>query len=213
MPKIGVADLAGKKYHRLIVIRFSHAIRNPSRSYFWVVKCECGIEKVMNACAFKSGKAKSCGCLNRELVKYMGITHGLSKEYKREYGSWQSMKQRCNNRNTKQYKDYGGRGIGYPKRWENFEVFVEDMGHCPKGKTLERKKNNRNYSKENCVWATRIEQQNNRRTNVWITWKGETKTITQWARYLGLNDRSFRNRIKRNMPLERAMTPYKLIAA
>lgn len=81
------------------------------------------------------------------------------------YNSWDCMKQRCKNPNNKAYKNYGGRGITYDKRWEDFENFIKDMGVRPKGKTLERIDVNKNYCKENCKWATRLEQQHNMRVH------------------------------------------------
>ena len=80
-----------------------------------------------------------------------------------EYNSWHSMKQRCNNKNLKQYNDYGGRGINYDNSWAKFSNFIKDMGLKP-GVTysLARVDNNLGYSKDNCVWATKSEQSENR---------------------------------------------------
>lgn len=80
-----------------------------------------------------------------------------------EYNSWESMMQRCYNSNHKQYKNYGGRGIKVQKSWHEFENFYRDMGKRPKGKTLDRKNPNKNYSKGNCIWADLREQARNRR--------------------------------------------------
>lgn len=74
------------------------------------------------------------------------------------------MKQRCNNPNCDAYKNYGGRGITYPESWEKFKGFLEDMGIRPEGMTLDRIDNEKNYSKENCRWATDEQQSQNRRT-------------------------------------------------
>jgi hypothetical protein len=80
------------------------------------------------------------------------------------YRSWQGMKSRCNNPNHKSYKDYGGRGITYDPKWETFKGFFEDMGERPEGKTLDRfSDKDGNYCKNNCRWATREEQANNKR--------------------------------------------------
>jgi hypothetical protein len=81
------------------------------------------------------------------------------------YNSWANMKQRCNNPHNHKYKDYGGKGITYDPRWELFINFLEDMGERPKGTTLDRYPNKTgDYCKDNCRWATPIEQARNTKT-------------------------------------------------
>lgn len=81
----------------------------------------------------------------------------------RTYVSWDAMLQRCTNVKHHKWKDYGGRGIRVCRRWHKFENFLADMGERPVGKTLDRKNNDGNYCKGNCRWATRSEQQRNKR--------------------------------------------------
>lgn len=104
----------------------------------------------------------------------------------REYHSWASMKQRCNNPKDKRFSFYGGRGIGYCDRWESFENFLEDMGSRPNGFTLDRIDNNKGYSKGNCRWADIKTQMNNTSRNKFYVIDGVEKTLSQWAETLNL---------------------------
>lgn len=128
-------------------------------------------------------------------------TKKLPEKFKREYESWSRMKQRCNNPKTPGYKYYGGKGISYPDRWSSFEEFLRDMGPRPQGTTLDRIDVNKNYSKENCRWATYKEQANNRNNNV--TYKG--KTISEWCILLDLNRATVFTRLHRGWSKEEAL--------
>lgn len=97
------------------------------------------------------------------------------------------MKNRCMNSNDVFYSRYGGRGIRVCDRWLDYSLFLEDMGRKPSNKhTLDRIDNNGDYEPSNCRWATAIEQANNKRNTRFITYKGRTKTIANWAREMGI---------------------------
>ena len=109
------------------------------------------------------------------------------KNYRGIYNSWNGMLRRCYNPKSPYYKDYGGRGIRVSEEWKKFDIFLQEMlPTWKKGLTLERTDNNGNYCKENCRWATREEQANNRRSSKFILYKGEVKTLTSWIKLLGL---------------------------
>lgn len=142
-----------------------------------------------------------------ELIKgiQMPIKHGL--EGTPTYRSWRAMKTRCLNSNQKCFKNHGARGISICEKWMDFAGFVSDMGIRPEGTTLERKDNSLGYCKDNCKWATRTEQNRNKRTNVWFTIDGVTRCVAEWASIHGINKDTLGSRIKSGWDLEDLFTP------
>lgn len=171
-------NIIGQKFNRLTVIA-----RIPNH---WLCKCECGNEIKTSITHLRNGKVKSCGCLNKERILKHG--HTKNKKVSPEWQSWRTMRSRCYRTKDCSYKNYGGRGITVCDRWKNsFENFLEDMGKCPENCTLDRIDSNKNYEPENCRWATGIQQGNNRRNNTRIIHNGISKTITEWAREMGVS--------------------------
>ncbi len=105
--------------------------------------------------------------------------HGLSSSP--TYQTWQNMIQRCNNPNSPNYKNYGGRGITVCSEWTDFTRFLRDMGEKPSGYSIERKNNNVGYCPENCIWASKKDQANNRRGNIYVQVNGVRYTVAQFA--------------------------------
>lgn len=99
------------------------------------------------------------------------------------YVVWASMKQRCSNPKTINFRDYGGRGITVCQRWrESFENFFADMGVRPAGMQLDRYPNkDGNYEPGNCRWITPKANARNRRNNRLLTYRGETRPMAEWA--------------------------------
>jgi len=175
-------DISGNKYNRLTAIRISH--RNKHGFVMWECSCECGNLISVASMDLRSGHTKSCGCLKIELLKKRVTKHGSSKT--QIYEVWSAMIARCHSENNKSYKHYGGRGIEVCREWrDSFEKFSIDMGNRPMGMTIERKDNNVGYNKDNCIWAKRLDQANNMRSNLMVVCELGIFTLAQFSRNLG----------------------------
>lgn len=120
--------------------------------------------------------------------------HGLSKT--KFYRSWLHMRERCNKPQTKNYNDYGGRGIKVCPEWESFDNFYKDMyPSYEETLSLDRTDVNGNYELKNCRWIPFELQNANRRNNRVIEYMGEKKTIAEWSRHLGINRTTLRMRL------------------
>jgi len=177
--------------------------------------CECGCGQRTKKATYTKPKR---GIKKGEYLRFVrghqfrgfkyALKHGMKDT--RTYQAWVGMKNRCLNKNNKNYADYGGRGITVCERWLTFENFYADMGNAPLGLTLDRYPNNdRNYEPGNCRWATRKEQSNNQRvskTAKLITYQGETLPLAQWAKRFGINKETINSRLSRGWTIERAFT-------
>ncbi len=184
-------DITGERYGQLIVICRASAAGERLK---WKCKCECGAQKTINGSAIKSGKTTSCGCAFTERAGKMNFRHGKYKS--RAYSVWEGIIQRCNNQKSTAYENYGARGISVCPEWSQFQQFYKDMGDPSENTTIERNNNNLGYSKENCRWATRPEQDRNRRTSINITIEKETLCVAQWAARIGVSKGTIYSRIK-----------------
>lgn len=166
MPR-AAANITGQRFGRLVVV--ARAGSRGDRAA-WACRCDCGSETSVTGVNLRSGSTHSCGCLNRqrasERMTARLTRHGHAPAGKPSgtYNSWTTMRARCTRPSITHFKDYGGRGITVCDRWLNsFDNFLADMGERPPGLTLERNDNDGNYELSNCRWATRSEQQLNRR--------------------------------------------------
>jgi hypothetical protein len=200
--------LTGKQFGRLTAQKY---IFTKKKQRYWLCACICGQEKTVKGSDLTSGTVKSCGCLYQDLMHHFSHT--------RFYTIWHSIKNRVLNKNSKDFKQYAGRGIEISEKWLKFEGFKDDMyesyqKHCEefgeKNTSIDRINNNGNYCKENCRWATRQMQANNRRTNHLISHQGVTLTISEWSRKINVSKRSLKSRINLGWSAEEALnTPIK----
>lgn len=199
-----ITDLTGKTYARLTVISYSHT--KPGGKVHWVCKCSCGKTTIVRSDQLKDGNTTSCGCRQKETL-LLRETHSEAFKGKKthEYRAYHNMKARCLNKNHKHYHNYGGRGIIICDRWlESYANFLTDVGRAPGDDfSLDRINNDLNYEPGNCKWSTFSEQQNNKRTCRYLTFFGERKTLTQWAKTCGIDPRTLHYRAVNNWPCDR----------
>lgn len=200
-----VRDITGLKVNRITVLRLHSVNLRPGtgkRIAFWQCVCDCGTKFVVRAhCLTKSNPQKSCGCWlgdkNKERATHGMVGHPM-------YQIWSGMKARCadikNNR-------YGGRGIKVCPEWMEFDSFYRDMREgFSDGLTIERRNNDGDYCKSNCVWATPKTQARNRRTTRLLTAAGVTMPLCEWAEAFGINRSSINSRLKYGWTPERAVS-------
>lgn len=188
-------DLVGQRFGRLLVIAL-HGLKPRVR---WACACDCGRSTTGTTTHLRSGHKQSCGCLAVELTtarNSAGARHGMSSSP--EYQAWRSMLKRCYVPTTHAFGRYGGRGIEVCQAWQDsFEAFFADMGPRPSAAhSLDRERNGEGYKPGNVRWATDVQQNNNRRSNVTACIDGEVLTAAQIAERFGLNHGTVIYRIK-----------------
>lgn len=197
-------DLTGVTFGRLTAVKYKGI--DKYKSSLWECSCSCGGSVITTITRLRTGRTKSCGCLTKERLAKLGVTHGMSKSL--TYSRWSGMVERCTCHRTAGYERYGGAGITVCKRWEDFTAFLADMGECPsKEYTLDRIDNTKGYHKDNCRWATWKEQARNRTTTIYLTFKGIRKSMSEWAEITKIKHDTLYQRIKHfEWTVEEALT-------
>lgn len=197
----------GQEFQRLTVLSYSHSRPGTKETiHYWLFRCRCGTEKPAQAKLVVLGYIESCGCYHAELRSQTKHGHAVNGKATSEYTAWAHMLQRTQNPKCAEYKDYGARGITVCERWKVAANFLQDMGPKPTPHhSLERKENNGNYDPGNCVWATRLEQNRNKRTSRHVTWQRRTQVIEDWASEMGMTPQALNRRLRR-WSVARAMT-------
>lgn len=207
-------DVIGQRFGRLVVLKdLSPRINTSGRKRAMVLcKCDCGNEIAVMKESVTGGTTKSCGCLQKERAAEVQTVHGGASS--RLYNVWAAMLRRCENSNSGDYHNYGGRGIKVCEEWHRFENFREwglangydeesKRGQC----TIDRIDNNAGYCPQNCRWVDTATQNNNKRSTHFLTYNGETHSITEWAKTAGINREALNARInKYKWPTEKALT-------
>lgn len=193
-------DITGQKFGRLSVVRRSERVY--AGGVLWDCVCECGGTATTTSSRLNTGLAKSCGCLARE----KNTVHGKCKT--KEYLVWQQMRERCNNPKKGSFQRYGARGIKVCPEWDHaggFVPFLEHLGACPEGHTLDRIDNDKGYEPGNVRWTDNATQYRNRRQTVWITIGEETLCRKDWCSRYGMDEATVAARLTRGWSAERAI--------
>ena len=195
-------DLTGRQFNRWHVD--APAPDRNGLEYYYCT-CSCGTRRIVNKKNLLSGVSKSCGCYKKERASKSKYSH----KNKRLYSIWKNIKTRCNNKNTARYKDYGARGIYICDEWANdFELFqqwAENNGYNDL-LSIDRINNSDGYNPTNCRWVTLTEQQRNKTNNHLLEYKGEVKTISEWAEICHISPKLIEKRINvYHWPIDRAL--------
>lgn len=198
-------DITGQKFGRLTAI---NRAPNSGDRVKWLFKCDCGNQIITDGASAKTGKTRSCGCLNNEMRIKTNTKHGLSS--KRIYGIYKSMIQRCHNSSNKKFKIYGGRGIKVCDEWLNdrmtFFEWAFKNGYND-DLTIDRVNGDKGYAPDNCKWATYAEQNRNTTQNFHVMIDGKDKILTDLAKEVGVDRGTLFYRIKKA-----GMTPEEAIS-
>ena len=204
----GLGLRAGDVFGELTLLGLEHVMtRNGRVRAHWRCRCSCGNEMLVDSGNLRSGNSTRCPDCAAVRRGFARVTHGHTRGRRKSnaYAVWTTMWNRCTSENNKRYEDYGGRGIMVDPAWKSFEQFLTDMGDPGEGMQLDRKDNDKGYSKENCVWSTRSQQGRNKRNNIMLTYQGRTQLMIEWCEELGLKYDTVKRRLYQGWSTEEAL--------
>lgn len=192
-------DLTGQRFGRLVVV--SYAGLDKQNNALWSCACDCGNTKVAMSKSLRSGMTISCGCARK------GINSTHRQSGTRLYQIWNGMHQRTKNPNVERYANYGGRGIKVCQEWERFEPFLDwaFANGYQDDLTIDRIDVNGDYTPENCRWVSAKQQSRNTRRNHRYTYRGQSKTMGEWAEQFKIKPYTLKYRLKSGWSIEKAL--------
>lgn len=194
-----IIDRTGMIFGEWKILSF---IERKSAMNYWLCRCSCGTTKAVSYGTLANGRSSSCGCKAiKKRVKKL-TKHGMSGTS--TYKSWHAMIQRTQGKGG--HEAYVDKKISVCDEWLLFKNFIADMGLRPDGMSIDRIDNTKGYSKNNCRWATQVQQANNKETNVFIDCFGEKMTITQASRHYNIPISCLRHRLRKGMSVSDALT-------
>ena len=182
-------DLTGKRFGKLLVIKETGI--DKWGSVLWECKCDCGNMYIARSGKLVQGRTTNCGCYTSELRSKSATKHGLLKHgiKPRTFIVWNGIKARCLNKNSKSYKNYGARGITICDEWlcyENFHNWALRNGYKD-NLSIDRIDNSKGYNPDNCQWIPWKENLMKQRRYILLTVNGETKTLSEWGRFVSVS--------------------------
>jgi len=203
-------DLTNQKFGNLTAIK----IAKRNNGAFWLCVCDCGNQNIVRASYLRNGQIKSCGCKQKQqallnLQNRQRRLYWIDTEIRRSlHQMYQNMVRRCYSPENNRYDNYGGRGIRVCDEWigaqgrERFYRWAIANGY-EKNLQIDRINVDDDYSEINCRFVNRTAQANNKTNNKVIIWRGESKTMAEWAREFNISYAAMQHRVARNWPMER----------
>ena len=203
--------MIGKRFGRLLVIGFAYS----KNAAYWDCACDCGGRNTVRAALLRNGTVASCGCGSLEAARANLKASAIKSRSKywphtRTFkDTRRNMIRRCHDPRDRRYGDYGARGIRVCADWRSSPSSFYDwliLNGWQPGLSVERVNVHGGYCPENCILIPLERQASNTRRNHFVEWNGERKTVSDWARTIGVEVGALQHRFTRGWPVERAMS-------
>ena len=209
--RLDLPSFIGKKYSRLTILGYGKPVLGTDgyNAPVCVCKCDCGVILNIRLASVIHENTKSCGCYKMEVLS-LNKRHGLS--HTKLFRRWTGMWYRCDKHGSQSYHYYGGRGIRVCDEWASFEAFRDwsFANGYDEGLQLDRINNNKGYGPDNCRWVTSAQNNLNKRNTVFLIFKGEKKTISEWAKITGIPESTLRRRRLAGLSAKKILSPVHL---